>query len=130
MTDEPKKPVIDNDLKRILNESLAERIKLLFGFCYAFTVQHEDVPISDLELLKEGQKDMQERTSNFETIGFISPLHYESKMKDNEARLKRLNALVSFIETLMETDKELQDSKQLRGNETKSEDLMSRIFGL
>lgn len=118
---------IDDNLKKILNESLGERLKILLGFLGSMCQKGKN-PVSDLELLKEAEKDLAERLDVHDAIGFMNPSTYESKSIDGKARLKRVRAIINLLETLIETEKELLKAKDVEAGQRQFEEEIGRIL--
>ena len=75
-------------------EQLAASITLTFGV--ALSLDYED--------LKDAAAQLRAQNSRYEAIGILDGYAYLAKADDGRARLRRLEALLNFIEVCRETE--------------------------
>lgn len=110
--------------EKITNEMLAERIKLLFGFCADL------IPYQDRfeAVLREA-----ERRSDY--VLAATPIitafggDYEAKHFEAELHRKRAKALLNLIKTLDETEKERAEFTEKQAAKAKGRAELARILG-
>lgn len=114
MTDENKKEQI---------QILAERIKLLFGFCADL--------IPDLELLKETAESSSQRAND---VLSMAPLigafgqDYESAHFNRRLEAKRAKALYELVKVLKETEDERINFKQQQSNKDEAMEVIRHLL--
>jgi hypothetical protein len=94
-----------NDKEKI--EMLAERVKLLFGFCADF--------IPDIEILREtllGARQKEDFTMSAAPMLGAYGIYFEEKNAEWKLRRERAEALINLIEVLDRTEKQRVKSKE------------------
>lgn len=94
-----------------LIDQLAERIKILFSFCFGF--------VPELDLLKEtllGIKDKENFTMSAAPLLGAFGVDYEQKNFEWRMKRKRAEALINLIEVLDRTEKERAEMSQKKAN--------------
>lgn len=114
---------ISDQTKRIYSDGMAERLKLLLGMFIRIT-QENEIGTTDLELLKESAKQLEDRISTHAAIGIMSPNNYELKQVDGKAKLARIKAIINLIEVFVDTQKDMED---VRTKALKDRDAMEFI---
>ena len=102
-------------------ELLAERIKLLFGFCAEF--------IPDIELLKNTfiiAADKENFAESAAPVLCAFGIDYEEKSLEWRIRKERAKALINFIEVLARTEKERTKMKERKVSMAET----AKMFGL
>ena len=86
-------------IKRLSDIELGEQIKNLLMF----------VGMMDLERLKEFRKEFEGQIGMYEAIGIVDGHDYFKKLRTMKARLKRLDAIINFIEISIDTESAAQN---------------------
>jgi len=115
------KKLTDSELNnRMSDEILGTRVTLLMQFAASL----------DLERLKEARDSMAENIDTYNAAGaLLDPNNYSHKIKDARARFKRMDAMVKFIETLWDTQAELDKADLEKKTAEKTAKQIQSILG-
>lgn len=98
-------------------KSEAMKIKILMSFVIEM----------DLEYLKECAEGIKNNYNTYQAIGILDSENYYDKCDDAEQRIKRLNSIINFIETLKSTQIEMDKIKERK---TYNGEAMNKIKNL
>ena len=124
-----KKKAAKNEVKEDLSKheravEVAERMKLLFGFCFTF--------FEDLDLLKEvaeGSSDNLSRTDAMAPVIEAFGQDYETVRFKKKLEYRRAHALYELIRTLKETEEERAEFESKQEERMKGKAQLARILG-
>ena len=86
-------------IKRLSDVELGEQIKNLSMFA----------GVMDLERLKEFRSEFESQIGTYTAIGIVDGHAYFDKLETMQARFRRLDALINFIEVSKDTERSAQN---------------------
>lgn len=119
---ETQEPTLD---EKIRIDMLAERIKLLFGFCVDL--------IPDIDLIERTASNAGEKASMAMSAAPLlgaAGIDYEEKNAEWELRRKRADALANLLKVLRDTENDRQEMEKKSANLQGHRKEIARLFGI